>query len=252
MLGHAANAAAPGLHVDPGAFALVAMAATFGAATRAPFTAIVFVFELTGDYNVILPLMLAAVAADLVASGLMTESLMTEKLSRRGLTVRADYEVDLLRTTSVGSIMTTEVRSLAPDATVGDALRCFTAGGHGAYPVVDGDGACVGIVTRGDLLRDALDDGAPLTTVATAEPVVVPSSLLALDALHTMLQEGVEHLPVVDGGRLVGICTRTDLLRTRLAQLEHERPQPGWHLPSVLRSVMARTPSAGAETPAGR
>ena len=73
--------------MSPGAFAVVAMAATFGAATRATFTAIVFVFELTRDYDVILPLMLATVLADLVASALMRDSLMTEKLARRGLRV---------------------------------------------------------------------------------------------------------------------------------------------------------------------
>ena len=69
-----------------GAFALVAMAATFGAATRAPFAAIVFVFELTRDYDAILPLMLATVLAELVARATLADSLMTEKLARRGLT----------------------------------------------------------------------------------------------------------------------------------------------------------------------
>ena len=59
------------------------MAATFGAATRAPFAAIVFVFELTRDYDAILPLMLATVLADLVARALLRESIMTEKLARR-------------------------------------------------------------------------------------------------------------------------------------------------------------------------
>jgi CBS-domain-containing membrane protein len=54
----------------------------------------------------------------------------------------------------------------------------------------------------------------------------------------------VEHLPVVADGRLVGICTRTDLLRTRLEQIELERSQPGWHLPSLIRK--ARTQRNGA------
>jgi H+/Cl- antiporter ClcA/CBS domain-containing protein len=242
LMGHAANSLAPGLHASPGAFALVAMAATFGAATRATFTSIVFVFELTGDYKVILPLMLASVVADLVASSAMTESLMTEKLARRGLTVRGDYEVDVMRTTSVAEIMTTDVRTLAADATVGDARRCFAATGHGAYPLVDGSGACVGIVTRGDLLRRGHPDGAPVTAVASTRPVTVSPTDLALDALHLILQEGVEHLPVVAEGRLVGICTRTDLLRTRLAQLEMEQAQPGWHLPSLWRKAKAASP----------
>jgi H+/Cl- antiporter ClcA/CBS domain-containing protein len=237
LLGHAANSLAPGLHVDPGAFALVAMAATFGAAARAPFTSIVFIFELTGDYKVILPLMLATVIADLVASGLMTDSLMTDKLARRGLTVRGDYEVDVMRTTAVGKVMTTDVRTLSPEATVGDALDCFVNTGHGGFPVVDGDGVCVGIVTRTDVLRDGVDRGAPVTTIATTDPVTVTPRTLALDALHVILQDGVEHLPVVSDGRLVGICTRTDLLRTRLEQIELERLQPGWHLPSLIRKA---------------
>ncbi len=240
LAGHALNAIVPGLDVAPGAFALVAMAATFGAATRAPFTSIVFVFELTGDYQVILPLMLASVIALLVASALMTESLMTEKLARRGLTVRGDYEVDLMRTTSVRSIMTTDVRTLPADATVAYAHREFRVTGHGAYPLVDDAGACLAIVTRGDLLRHDVDAGVPALTVASRAPVVVSPSALAIDALHLILQEGVEHLPVVTDGRLVGICTRTDLLRSRLAQLEHEQAQPGWRLPS-----RAKTPAAG-------
>ncbi len=81
MLGALVNDLVPGLHVSPGAVALVAMAATFGSATRATFTAIVFAFELTRDYHAILPIMLAAVIADLVAGALLDHGLMTEKLA---------------------------------------------------------------------------------------------------------------------------------------------------------------------------
>jgi len=186
--------------------------------------------------------MLATVVADLVAASMMTESLMTEKLARRGLTVRGDYEVDVMRTTSVGPIMTSDVRTLGSGATVGDALAAFSATGHGAYPIVDGTGGCVGIVTRSDVLRPDLDAEAAVTTIATSAPVTVSPGTLALDALHLILQEEVEHLPVVAGGRLVGICTRTDLLRTRLDQLEQERAQPGWRLPAVVRRPRAALP----------
>ncbi|HBI43235.1 MAG TPA: hypothetical protein DDY78_10320, partial [Planctomycetales bacterium] len=85
LFGAAVNEIAPGLHLSPGAVALVAMAATFGAATRATFTGIVFAFELTRDYNAILPLMLATVVADLVSAALLDHGLMTEKLARRGV-----------------------------------------------------------------------------------------------------------------------------------------------------------------------
>jgi len=232
LVGFAANALDPRLHLagglTPGAFAMVAMAATFGAATRATFTSIVFLFELTSDYQIILPLMLAAVVADLVAAALLSESLMTEKLARRGLKVQTEYEVDVLRTTLVQDVMTTRVATLPVTATVGEARERLAAGLHSAYPIVDGNSRPVGIVARGDLLERAAAETAPVLEVASPDVVAVAPGDTLFSALHRMLDEEVEHLPVVAAGRLVGICTRTDVLRARSRQQELERAQPGW------------------------
>ena len=84
LLGTGLDHVLPGPDIAPGAFAVVAMAATFGASTGATFAAIVFVFELTRDYQVVVPLMLATVLADLVFGALSEHTIMTEKLSRRG------------------------------------------------------------------------------------------------------------------------------------------------------------------------
>jgi CBS domain-containing protein len=217
----------PGIGIGPGAFAVVAMAATFGAATRATFTAIVFVFELTRDYRVILPLMLATVVADIIAGVLMRDSIMTEKLARRGLRVRTDYEVDPFRTVLVRALMTTDVQTVPSDATVGDARHQFARGRHSAYPIVDDDGGCIGIVTRSDLLVDDVDDEKPVLEIASQDVVTVTPDDVAITALQRIVEEGVEHLPVVDGGILVGVCTRTDLLRVRAPQFASERHDGG-------------------------
>jgi chloride channel protein, CIC family len=237
LLGMGARALDPSLPLSPGAFAVVAMAATFGASTRATFTAIVFLFELTRDYRIILPLMLAAVVADIVAAALMRESLMTEKLARRGLRVHTEYEVDLLRTIPVRQVMTPRVETLPAGVTVGEARRVLASGRHSAYPLVDEEGRCVGIVARGDLLRQAMDEAEPVAGVASRDVVTVSPDDTVFSALHRILEEGVEHLPVVEEGRLVGICTRTDVLRARRIQLELERPQPGWRLPGRSREA---------------
>jgi H+/Cl- antiporter ClcA/predicted transcriptional regulator len=219
----------PGVHISPGAFALVAMAATFGAATRATFASIVFVFELTRDYNAILPLMLAAVVADLVAATFMRDSIMTEKLTRRGLRVPSDYHADALRMVPVAAVMTREVETVAVDATVGEVARRFQNHGHGAYPVMDGNGRCVGMIARGDLLREGeWTDDTPIGSVASGDIVSVAPTDSVSEALELMVQEQVEHVPVIDGQRLMGMCTRTDIMRARRQQLAHERPQPGW------------------------
>jgi H+/Cl- antiporter ClcA len=211
--------------LTPGAFAVVAMAATFGAATRAPFAAIVFVFELTRDYDIMLPLMLATVLATLIAGATLRDSIMTEKLARRGLRVHADYEADLFRSVQVADIMSADVQTVPADATVGDARRTFLTGNHSAYPVTDDQGRCVAVIARGDLIRlDAHDDDA-LLPHASDEVVCVSPQDLGITALHAMVEEGVEHLPVVSDGRLVGICTRTDLLHVRRRQIDQERTQ---------------------------
>jgi chloride channel protein, CIC family len=175
LVGAAVDNLFPGLDIAPGAFALVAMAAAFGSATGAAFTAIVFVFELTGDYAMILPLMLATVIADLVARAFLDDTLMTEKLARRGLRVRSHYEPDVFHTTTVASVM-------RPPVT---------------------------------------EDSANGPSVRPTDPLV--------DVLTHLADGDVHDVPVVDtDGKLVGVCTRHDLLTARLALLDHERPEPGW------------------------
>lgn len=78
-----------------------------------------------------------------------------------------------------------------------------------------------------------------MLTLASRELVTVSPENTVLEAMHLIVGEGVEHLPVLDEGRLVGICARTDLLRARLQQLEEEVPQSGWRPPTVRRPSAA-------------
>jgi len=162
LFGSAANQLFPHLGVSAGSFALVAMAAVFGAATRATLTSMIFVFELTGDYRSILPLMLATVLAELVANSLLSDSLMTEKLARRGLRVHADYEVDVLRTRAVGTLMSAhEAASAAGDGEASvhvddvalDAVRRMLAEDVDRFAVIDDAGAVVGVCSTADIMK---------------------------------------------------------------------------------------------------
>jgi H+/Cl- antiporter ClcA/CBS domain-containing protein len=225
----AAGQVFPGLGVPASVMALVAMAATFAAATRAPFASMVFLFELTREYTIILPLMLGTVAAVLVYDAVMEESLLTMKLARRGLRIRSEFHLDPMRTTLVRDVMTADVRGLPVSATVADAREMVTTAGHGAFPLLDRARRVVGIVTRGDLLRSTSRDDAPVTEIASADVMTVGPGSSLLDVVEVMLEGSVEHVPVVDdAGVLVGICTRTDLLRAREPTLDSERRQRGW------------------------
>lgn len=229
VVGMVSEAWLPWLDLAPGAVALVFMAATFGAATGATFAAIVFLFELTGDYQVILPLMIATVVASFVAQALMAETLMTEKLARRGIKVGRAFEVDAYGHTLVRDVMTRAVQTLRADATWASAGATLGAGSHHVYPLVDHEGRCVGLANRMDLVLGASDPGEAVREISCDDPVAVRETDTLALALELMLAEGVEQLVVLDQlDRLAGICTRTDILGVRLGRVEQEERQPGW------------------------
>ena len=227
LFGTVVDQVLPGADIAPGAFALVAMAATFGASTRATFAAIVFVFELTRDYDVIVPLMLATVLAGLVFDALSEHSIMTEKLHGRGLRIGRHYGVDPLSTSLVGRIMTSPVATLPSTATVADARHRFVTGGHGAYPIVDSEGRVAGIVTRGDVLSG--DAGPDASVLDVAQP----------------------RRRVGRAGRSGGDGLEPDDRRVGRARAGHRRRPTSRHL-YPHRPAEGQPRPAGARTPPGR
>jgi len=229
VIGEVTLSAFPGSEISTGAFALVAMAATFGAATRATLTSIIFVFELTRDFDAILPLILASVLADLVGAWLLPNTLMTEKLHRRGYRVPDDLQADVMANTRVEDVMTKEVVTLGADASAARAAAVIEETGHTVFPVVDIDGRLSGIMARADLLDNVGLVPASVADLALRDVVTVPKHATVGDASRLMIAEGVDHLPVVDaGGQLVGMCTRTDILKAVVPVFTAESQERGW------------------------
>jgi len=236
----AVNAIFPGAHLSPGAFALVAMAAVFGAASRATFAFIVFAFEITRDYNAILPLMLGCVIADLIALRYLKTSIMTEKLARRGLHVPGEYEANVLHTVRLRDVMRTDVQPIAADTTVAELAGRTGPGNNGlsawqGLPIADQSGRLAGVVTQGDVLRSLEADPEGRATVLEAgssEPIVGYPDEFVHDALHRMVSHNIGRLPVVsrdDPRRMEGYFDRSNLLNAWTRQMEEEGVQEhGW------------------------
>jgi CIC family chloride channel protein len=236
----AVNAIVPGVHLSPGAFALVAMAAVFGAASRATFAFIVFAFEITRDYNAILPLMLGCVIADLIALRYLKTSIMTEKLARRGLHVPGEYEASVLHTVRLSEVMRTDVQPIAADTSVAGLAARISRSENGltlsqGLPIADKDGLLTGVITQGDMLRALETDPEGRETVleaGTAVPIVAYSDEFVHDALHRMVSHNVGRLPVVsreDPRRMIGYFDRSNLLNAWARQIEEEGVQEhGW------------------------
>ncbi len=234
------NAIIPGAHLDPAAFALVSMGAVFGAAARASFTFIIFAFEITRNYNAVLPLMLVGVIADGVARHFLHNSVMTEKLARRGLRVHQEYEADVLMQMTVGEAMDKDIKPIPAEMSVSElALRLgknepdFIR--HQALLIVDKDNKLLGIITKGDVLkaleinpegnRTVLEAGSNLLIVTYPEESLY-------DAVTRMLRNDIGRLPVVsrqDSTKLLGYLGRSAVMTARLKQLKEEHVrEPGW------------------------
>ncbi|MEO5814071.1 MAG: chloride channel protein [Gemmatimonadaceae bacterium] len=232
LAGAGIASAAPTLGVDARVAALVGMAATFAGASHALLTSIVFAFETTRQPVGLLPLLAGCTAAYLAALLLSRHSIMTEKMARRGAPVRTEYEADHLAHVIARDVASTDVVSLDADAALADVREWLDSAAsalHQGFPVLDGDGLLVGVVTRRDLLSGpdiGLDGLRRVRDVVRRAPAVVYGDSTLRDAADLMVTQGVGRLPVVERAeprRVVGILTRSDLLAAHAPRLAASR-----------------------------
>ncbi|MEU9245426.1 chloride channel protein [Streptomyces sp. NPDC048385] len=208
----------PGSAGAVGAYALVGMGAVFAGAARAPITAVVILFELTGEYSIILPLMLAIVLATATGHLLTHDTVYTLKLRRRGIDLEGPAPGARIGTQRVDAVMDPLPSPLSASTTLADSADLLSLSGHGALPVVDGAGAYVGVVTA-QAVAEALaeqPDNAPTRVGQLAEaplPVMADQSLA--QALHTLLSAAGTGVPVLDSeqGKPVGWLSHQSALR---------------------------------------
>ncbi|HVV41194.1 MAG TPA: chloride channel protein [Nitrobacter sp.] len=219
-LGWLESLALPGPH---GAWALLGMAAMMGGTMRAPLTAILFAIELTGNFAMIGPLLIATSAAYALTVLLLRRSILTEKIARRGQHVVREYSIDPLELLRVRDVMVRDVDTLPASMPVSQAVAFFSGETrrHKSYPLIDSDGQVAGLVGRSDLLRwraERPEDDVTLFERVSDRSLTLgypdePVSHLA----DRMVLADVGRVPIVDREtqRLVGLVARKDLLRIR-------------------------------------
>ncbi|MGH3281257.1 MAG: chloride channel protein [Trebonia sp.] len=244
LLGHGLNSAFPALHVMPSAFALVAMAATFGAATKAVFASVVFTAEVTGQYQMVIPMMIGVAVAELVAEVFLTDRLMTEKLSHRGFRVDFRTDVNALRMRVVHQVMR-EPRSLSADTAVARARKVLADEGLAAVAVTDRDGRYLGIVTAAELHSHADGSEGWIAGLVSTEIAPIGRQEYLSEALDHLIASDVNALPVVADGEVVGQLDQADIITE---QYRHhtalETRQPGWAVALRRRPAPPDSPLA--------
>ncbi len=220
-MGHLFSYWFPAIGNNTGAFALVGMAAVFSASARAPLTAMLIVFEMSNDYLMILPLMVAGVTASYFSQWLHPESIYTMKLAKRGVRFSEGRDMDIMQGVKVSEVMKNKPVTIHKDASLTEVMALFQETNILGFPVLADDNKLWGIITLQDVHRaqskpDFSLRGLKVSDLGVEDPITVfPDEPIWL-AIQKLSPRDLARLPVVsrDGSKtLCGIISRSDILR---------------------------------------
>jgi CIC family chloride channel protein len=205
------------LSASPAAFAIAGMAAAMTGVIRAPITAVILLFELTNDYNLILPIMLTTVVCLFLVERLAPDGIYQLGLARKGFRVSRGRDIDVMQSILVKEAMSTQAQTVPAIMTASklqaEFEKTFT---HGLI-VTDAKGGLYGIVTLQDFEKAresrSLDD-LTVSEVCTRNVITITPNEPISTAFHLMAGRDLGRLPVVaanDPKQIVGILRRRDI-----------------------------------------
>jgi CIC family chloride channel protein len=213
--GQVAGSIAPGAVAPAGAYGLVGMGAVFAAAAHAPITAVLILFELTGDYQIILPLMFAIALAAGISALITPDTIYTLKLRRRGIDILGGRQATIMEQLRVSDAMRPVPAPLPGGIKLAEVVDRLAAEGLEALPVVDDQGAYRGIVTSYEVEESMRANRLEATAadLAQAAPPVQAGDSLE-QAVQQLVASGAIGLVVLDrpDGRVIGWLTHRDVL----------------------------------------
>lgn len=209
----------PGATASPGAYSVVGMGAVVSATTHGPLTAILMLFEMTGDYKIILPLMITCIISTLAGSRLLKESIYTLKLIRRGVDIRAGKEVNVLKSIPVKDVMNPDVETLSENLSMEKLFGRISKSNHNSFPVLNEKSELTGILSFIDYSNAVFDENLKYLVVvkelATQNVVTISLDGNLYDALEKITLKDYSILPVVfpdNPKQMAGIITRRDII----------------------------------------
>ena len=231
VFGYAAQVLWPASHDSTAYFSLIGMGAMVSGTTLAPITAIMTIFELTNNFEVILPLMVACIPSVLVVQILHGYSVYETNLISRGINIVRGHDVNRLRTMRVARYMCTEFEPIRETMPLGQVARLMAASSFPHFIVVDEAGDLTGVLTLRDL-RSLLGTDQPFPAATPASELMQREviTLRETDSLETAFdlfaRHDVSFLPVIAAnlpGRVLGYLRKSDLVAAYDQQILKDR-----------------------------
>jgi CIC family chloride channel protein len=218
IVGYIFHLLLPNSTADYGAYALVGMGAMLAGTMHAPVTAILMIFEITGGYKIILPIMFASVTSTAVSKFLLKDSIYTFALSKAGIRVAHGVNLNIVTNVRIREIIRTNFERVLPSTTLGELIKIYMKCNYDSIPVVDKDGKFVGIINFNNI-KEVVGDHS-LYNILVAKDITEGSPLVLKDndnlgrALRAFEIVNHDIIPVVsskDGRTVVGILYKDDI-----------------------------------------
>ncbi len=230
---------------SPYTFALAGMGAFFTAVIRVPVTAIIIVFEMTADFNLVLPLMISCAVTYIVAESVAKGSLYEHLLEAVGIELTEEKpQNDFMAELTADDVMQSRVETLPSNLPLPELVKAMSRSHHRGFPVVE-NGKLVGIVTQSDVPQDSQQSaGLLLQNIMTLKPICVSPETSLADVLYLLNRYQLSRLPVTVGSKLLGIITRSDIIKAEAKQLNCEHQPQARFEPSYV-VYRSRSPATG-------
>jgi len=211
----------PSIGIEPGSYAMVGMGAFLAAATHSPLTSIFLLFEITGNYQIIIPIMFASVIGVMVARSLCAESLDSMELSRNGIYLHKGTEANVLNSIQVATVMVREFEKLQETMSFAEFMAYFPGSKAQYYPIVNAEGDLTGVVSFQDIREIMLEEGLEYVVVMKDLAETDLITLFPGDNLTKAIRKfgikDIAAIPVVspeDPKKLLGVLNRKDVIDT--------------------------------------
>lgn len=209
----------PDVTASPGAYSIVGMGAVVSATTHGPLSAMLILFEMTGSYKIILPLMLSCIIGTIAARQILRESIYTLKLTRKGINIEAGKEVSVLRSMRVKEVMNSQVETIPEELPLVNMAEKISKSKYNSFPMINSKNELSGIISFNDyhdaIFDEDLKDIIVAKDLATEDVVSVSSDDDLYTALEKISRKDFSTLPVVspfDPHQLLGVVSRRDII----------------------------------------